>query len=38
MEVYNSPDNKHLKKGNIAKWFDLVLGEYYPAKGPPGIG
>ena len=35
LEVYNSPNKKTIKKG---KWFNLTLGEYFPAKGPPGEG
>ena len=40
LEVYNTPDKKFLKKRMFGKWFDLTLGEYeyFPAKGPPGIG
>ncbi|MFX1375187.1 MAG: hypothetical protein ACFFA0_05190 [Promethearchaeota archaeon] len=38
LEVYNTPNKKIFKRRNNTRWFDLTLGEYFPAKGPPGIG
>lgn len=38
LEVYNTPDKKFLRRGITGIWFDLTLGEYFPTKGPPGVG
>jgi transcription initiation factor TFIIIB Brf1 subunit/transcription initiation factor TFIIB len=40
LEVYTNDifSQKPFKREGTRKWFDLILGEYYPSKGPPGIG
>ena len=40
LKVYNPYDKKVLRRGIYGKWFKFMLGtyEYFPAKGPPGVG